>query len=429
MRLKRFFALGLLSFCAQGYASEVIYFWHSFAGHLGAELTKVVQDFNRSQSKVVIKPRYKGDYIETLTSFAAAKQAKKAPGLVQVFEVGTAFMEQAPGLIQPVGTLMSSQGYPAFSAQLLPGVASYYTKKEILQAMPMNVSIPVMLYNADALKDIGYGPSSFPKTWQDFETLLYKLHRQGYQCGYATAYPAWIHVEVYASMHGLDLSAGQTLSYHVAQRPEIVAHWQRLKKWQDEGLMLYGGRNSDATALFTSGRCPIFSQSSGSMQSLRQLVSFPVAVAPLPYDTHWAQSLATPVFGGAALWVLAGQSIEKQKAIAAFLHYLSQAHIQKKWYKKTGYLPLTGWNKGKDLDASLASMDLLTIAWTAFKSPGAPALLLPQNQVRTILDQAMEAVFSNQSTVKQALAMAQKKINYRLLRYSRSHPLSCTNNE
>lgn len=422
MRYKRLLMLGLFVFSLKMHASELVYFWHSFAGNLGATLTKVVQDFNARQSEIIIKPRYKGDYIETLTSFAAAQQANKAPGLVQVFEVGTAFMQQAPGLTQPVGALMEAQGYRDFSAKLLPGIASYYTQEGALQAMPMNVSIPVMYYNAQILQSIGYSAASFPQTWQSFDVLLHKLREKGYQCGYATAYPAWIHVEVFAALHGLPLANGEALDYNVQNRPEIKAHWRRLKRWQDAGLLLYGGRNSDATVLFTSGRCPIFSHSSGSMQSLRELLPFPLGVARLPYDAQWTQSPGNPAFGGAALWVLAGQSNLKQKGIAAFIHYLSKPAIQQAWYENTGYLPMTGWEARAASLRSTAAVDLLAIAWSAFKSPGEPALMLPQNQLRTILDQAMEAVFSNQSTIEAALSLAQKKINYRLLRYSRSHP-------
>lgn len=402
-------------------STETVLFWHSFAGHLGQELTQLVEEFNQNQTLINIRPRYKGDYIETLTSYAAAKQAGKAPGIVQVFEVGTAFMEQAPGLIQPVDDLMRAQGYPSLSTTLLPGIASFYTKKGVLQAMPLNVSLPVMFYNQLILKKLGYDGERFPKTWQDFDILLHKLKREGYKCGYATAYPAWIHVEVYAAMHRLNLSSSESDSYSVFSQPAIAAHWQRLRRWQNDGLFVYGGRNSDATVLFTSGRCPIFSQSSGSLQSLQHMVSFPVAVAALPYDSQWAASHANPLFGGAGLWVLAGQSQEAQRGIAAFLLFLSRPETQVKWYQKTGYLPMISEQYYTSHQVSDLS-GLMRLAWEAFKVPGEEAYDLPQNQLRTVLDKAMESVFSRQKTVQLALQDAQKQINYCLHRYKRSHP-------
>ena len=72
-------------------------FWHGMAGHLGDEVRLLADDFNRSQDEFTIKPVYKGDYTETLTSFAAAFRAHKAPAIVQIFEVGTAIILSPTG--------------------------------------------------------------------------------------------------------------------------------------------------------------------------------------------------------------------------------------------------------------------------------------------------------------------------------------------
>ncbi len=278
----------------------------------------------------------------------------------------------------------------------------------MLQAMPLNVSLPVMFYNQLILKKLGYDGDRFPKTWQEFDILLHKLRREGYKCGYATAYPAWIHVEVYAAMHRLNLSSTESGSYSVFSQPAITAHWQRLRRWQDDGLFVYGGRNSDATVLFTSGRCPIFSQSSGSLQSLQRMVSFPVSVAALPHDSQWTASHANPLFGGAGLWVLAGQSREIQRGIAAFLLFLSRPETQVQWYEKTGYLPMISEQYYTSHDISDLS-GLLDLAWEAFKIPGEEAYDLPQNQLRTVLDKAMES-FSPDRKPQHALQDAQNRL-------------------
>ena len=47
------------------------------AGSLGEEVKSLTQAFNQSQNKFLIKPVYKGDYIETLTSFAASFRAHR----------------------------------------------------------------------------------------------------------------------------------------------------------------------------------------------------------------------------------------------------------------------------------------------------------------------------------------------------------------
>ena len=57
-----------------------IVFWHSMAGQLGEEVNNLANKFNQSQQKYSINPLYKGDYNESLTSFAVAFRAQKPPG-------------------------------------------------------------------------------------------------------------------------------------------------------------------------------------------------------------------------------------------------------------------------------------------------------------------------------------------------------------
>ena len=58
-------------FLSPVYATPLeIVFWHSMAGDLGAELNQIALRFNKSQQNYLITPVYKGDYIESLTSFA-----------------------------------------------------------------------------------------------------------------------------------------------------------------------------------------------------------------------------------------------------------------------------------------------------------------------------------------------------------------------
>ncbi|MCC5791581.1 MAG: extracellular solute-binding protein [Legionellaceae bacterium] len=410
----------LLSFSLWSKAIPIA-FWHSFAGQLGEELHQQIQLFNQTQNEVQIVAQYKGDYIEALSSYAAAKHAGKAPAMVQVFEVGSALMQKTPGLIEPVGSLMADLAYPDLTAALLPAVASFYTQEKVLQAFPLNISLPIMYYNQDALQELGVTEQNFPKTWAEFETLLLTLQEAGYACAYTTAYPAWIHVEVYAAMHDLsfaDPAVGK--DYRITQQPALLAHWQRLLRWQRQGLFAYGGRNSDATVLFTSGRCALFSQSSGSLGSLRTMVPFKVGVAALPYDRQWTKGPAQASFGGAAIWVTAHQPLNVRQGIARFLQFLAAPQQQYRWYKRTGYLPMGDRAFYQKMLQSEKDPAFLQLAWNALHKARPTIALLPQNQIRTVLEQSLEAVFSHQLSVQDALAKAEQSIRYRLRRFAQN---------
>jgi sn-glycerol 3-phosphate transport system substrate-binding protein len=312
-----------------------IIMWHSLAGNLGAEVAKLSNKFNHSQDEFIVRPLYKGDYNESLTSYAAAFRAGQAPALVQVFEVGASAMLAPKGIIKSLDSVMAMQGIILPKQSFLPAALEYYSENNQLMAMPFNISIPVMFYNADALAKIGYSRDNFPKTWDEFETLASKLKKSGFKCAYTTANPAWIFIESFSALHGLPV-IDERQSKAKYNNEDVIKYLERLQKWQKNHYFEYGGRNDDSSILFTSGRCPIYSQSSGSYNSLTGLVPFQVGMAGMPLDTNITKRRYNNVVGGAALWITSGQSDNVYQGVAQFISFLAQPDIQLEWHQSTG---------------------------------------------------------------------------------------------
>jgi sn-glycerol 3-phosphate transport system substrate-binding protein len=408
----------LFAFPLHAKAIEIV-MWYSLAGHLGAEIRHLVDNFNLQQQDYFIKLVYKGEYTEALTSFAAAFRAHKAPALMQVFEVGTTAMLHPQGIIKPVDELMKEEGLSLPKDSFLATLRSFYSEQNRLMAMPFNTSIPVIYYNADALAQVGYSADNFPQTWQDLEILAHKLKKKGAACVYTTAYPAWIQIEAFSAIHGLPMIDSSRAAYN---NEAIVRHVKRLKDWQKRGYFEYGGRTSDATVLFTSGRCPLFSQSSGSYNSLSQLVKFKLGVANLPLDITVSITRHNNVAGGAALWVIAGQDPKIYRGIALFFAYLANPQIQQRWHLQTGYLPLglTG-SYAALAEGSRHPILMLTQAeLTHVEMTHASLHAGPQNLIRIINDEALEAVFAGMKIPQKALDEAVARANYALLRFARN---------
>lgn len=401
-----------LSLSAFAIPQDII-FWHSMAGQLGEEVAHIAQQFNDSQTAYRVKPVYKGDYMESLTSFAAAFRAKHPPNLIQVFEMGTSVMRSPKGIIKPVETLMHEQGIPLSKEQFFPAVLRHYSADGVLVAMPFNVSIPVMFYNADVLAKFGVTQHSFPSTWGQLASLAARLHQAGYSCTYTSAYPAWVLIDAYQALHGLSVAEGMSSqAIHQQQR----AYLERMRDWQNKHYFVYGGRGDDSTALFTSGKCPIFSQSSGAYEGLRKLVSFHVGVAPIPLDEAYHTTRHNNVVGGAALWVPAGQSKEMEQGIALYLAFLAKPDIQQFWYEHTGYLPM-------DNAFRAPAYSILGIAQQDLNHPDHAASSIqkgPENQIRTIHDQMLEAIFSGMMSVDKAIDKGDQRIQHVLSRFSKN---------
>jgi len=388
--------------------------WHGMAGQLGAEVQRIADDFNHSQQRFSVKPVYKGNYLETLTSFAAAFRAHKAPAMVQVFEVGTPMMLAPAGVIKPVDLVMQEQGLSLPKEDFIPSVRDFYSRNGQLMALPFNLSVPVLYYNKDLLKKAGYTGETLPQTWQGIEQLARQVKKSGYDCTYTSAYPGWILIESYIAIHGLSFIQNNPLKA-LFDTPQLATHLQRLKRWSDLHYFRYGGRVDDATVLFISGVCPLFSQSSGAYNSLSAIVPFHIGVASMPLDIAVTKIRHANVAGGGALWATSGQSTEEYQGIARFFAFIAKAKTQKIWHEHTGYLPLGLQGRYAAISETsthpvlkLARKDLAG----ADRNP-----LQSQNQIRIINDEILEALFAGLYTSDEALYEAVSRSNRVLLRF------------
>jgi sn-glycerol 3-phosphate transport system substrate-binding protein len=396
-------------------------FWHAMAGHLGDEVSLLADDFNHSQNNYLIKPVYKGNYVEALTSFAAAFRAHHPPAMIQIFEVGTAIMLSPKGVIKPVDELMQEQGMHLVKEDFIPSVREFYSKNGQLMALPFNLSVATLYYNSDILSKVGYTQSNFPRTWAEMEVLAEKLKKAGYDCTYTTAYPGWVLFESFLAIHGLALTLDNPIRA-AFDTPQLLSHFERLKRWHSLHYLRYAGRVDDATILFTSGVCPLFSQSSGAYNSLSDLVSFKLGIASMPLDTAISKVRHANVAGGAALWVVSGQTNTEYKGIAEFFAFIAKPEKQKRWHEHTGYLPLglQGVYAGIIQNSHhptliMARTDLVGASqdkpWPQFG---------PQNQIRGINDEILEAMFAGLMSPSDALRESAVRTNHVLWRFIRN---------
>src|ERR1700750_2679607 len=104
MALRQFGAAALalipLALASPAHAATEIQWWHAMTGPNNDVVVKLANDFNASQSDYKIVPTFKGSYADTLNAGIAAFRAGNAPGIIQVFEVGTATMMAAKGAVK-----------------------------------------------------------------------------------------------------------------------------------------------------------------------------------------------------------------------------------------------------------------------------------------------------------------------------------------
>ncbi|MFD0916754.1 sn-glycerol-3-phosphate ABC transporter substrate-binding protein UgpB [Pseudahrensia aquimaris] len=410
-----------------------IQFWHAFTGRLGDLVAEQVETFNKSQSEHTVVAAHKGNYSETLNAGIAAFRAGEQPHLLMVFEVGTATMMSAKGAIKPVYEVMAESGATFDPDAYIGSVKGYYTTPEgQMLSLPFNSSTPVLWVNKDLLTKAGVDPEVDLSTWQKVDEVLTKVKAAGIECPMTTAWQSWIHLENLSAYHNVPFAtkdngfAGVDTELAL-NSPLQVTHIQAMGDWAKDGKFIYAGRRNEGGANFRAGECALFTESSAGYAGIKAEAKFDFAVRPLPYWEGTEGAPQNTIIGGASLWVMQGHEAEEYKAVADFLNFLSSTDIQAKWHQDTGYLPITSAagekTKADGFYEANPGTDIAVIQMTA-KEPTANSKGLRLgsfDQIRGIIDEELEAVWSGDKTAQAALDSAKERGDKLLRRFEQAN--------
>ena len=409
-------------------AQTQIHWWHAMSGPLGEWVADLAKDFNAKQKEYVVVPTYKGTYGETLTAGIAAFRAGTAPDILQVYEVGTATMMASKGAIKPVAEVMTMGGAKFDPKVYIPAVAGYYTAPNgQMLSLPFNSSTTVFYYNKDAFKAAGLDPNTAPKTWPEVVLAAAKLKASGHKCPFTTSWISWTQLESFSTWHNVLFATlnngfgglGARLAFN---SPLHVRHFDNLSNMAKQGLFVYKGRDNKADVSFPSGECAMMTGSSGLYARVAKEAKFAYGISTLPYYPDVPGAPQNTIIGGASLWVMGGKKPETYKGVAAFFKYLSQPEVQSASHKRTGYLPITTaayeltdksgfYKEHPGTDVAVTQM----IRKTTDKSRG--IRLGNFNQIRTIIDEETEQIWTGKKSPKEALDAAIQRGNEQLERF------------
>ncbi len=415
-------------------AQTEIEFWHAFTGRLGDLVAEQVATFNASQSEYTVIAANKGNYSETLNAGIAAFRAGEQPDILMVFEVGTATMMAASGAIKPVYEVMADAGADFDPDGFIGSVKGYYTSNDgQMLSLPFNSSTPVLWVNRDALTTAGIDPDVDLSTWENVGSVLDQLKEAGNTCPLTTAWQSWVQLENLSAYHDVPFATKAngfegTDTELVFNGRLQVAHIQTLGDWARDGKFIYAGRRNEGGANFRAGECALFTESSAGYAGIKAEAEFAFDVRPLPYWAAFKDAPQNTIIGGASLWVMEGQTDEEYKGVAAFLNFLSSPEIQAKWHQDTGYLPITqaaaDLTRQQGFYEANPGTDVAVIQMTAnAPTANSKGLRLGSfDQIRTIIDEELEAVWVGDKDAQTALDSAVERGNALLRRFEQANP-------
>ena len=409
-------------YTTQAFSKTEIQFWHGFSGVTVEYFNAIVNDFNKSQKEYHVNAVRKGTYQETMMAGIAAFRAKKQPDMIQIYEVGTATMMNATGATIPITKLMFEFDMPLNVKDIIPVIKGYYSSSEHLLSFPLNSSSPVMYYNKSIFKKAGLDENKPPKTWDELLKFAEKIKTSNAAiCGFTTTWPAWIQLENFSAWHNLPYASDS--NGMESNKPKLlfnakvqISHWENIQKANKDGYFTYYGRTTEAVMAFTTQKCGIYFDSTGSYGDVKaSKINF--GVSPLPYYSNVEGAPQNTIIGGASLWVFNGIDKQKQKAAAAFIAYLNKPTVMAKWHQISGYLPVTSASYNltrqsgfyKDNSGYEVAISELSNKKPTENSRGLRIVGLPN--IRNIIEANFESMLSNKMTAKNALDDAVEKGN------------------
>jgi len=426
------FAAGETEKAAEPMGPVTINWWHAMGGRLGEKVEEIAANFNKTQSQVIVKPVYKGNYSETLTAGIAAFRAGNPPHILQVYEVGTATMMAARGAIVPVYQLMERTGEPFDPKIYIPTVTGYYTTPDgRMLSLPFNSSTPVLWYNKEAFRKAGLDPEKPPRTWSEVVEYSRELVKAGYT-GFSTAWISWIHIENFSAWHNVPIGTkangfeGLDTEFKF-NSPLHVRHIKNLADWQKENIFVYGGRRNQGNALFSSGKVGMYTESSAGYAGFKANAKFEFGTSMLPYYDDVEGAPQNTIIGGASLWVMSGHPDRDYDGVAKFFSYLSSPEVQADWHQFTGYLPITEaaytYTKGQGFYEKEPGMETALKQMTLNEpTENSRGLRFGNfNTTRDIIYEELEAIFSGDKTAQQGLDDAVKRGNEILREFERAN--------
>jgi sn-glycerol 3-phosphate transport system substrate-binding protein len=311
--------------------------WFSYGGKNREVLLDLVRRFNASQSSVLVKPTYQGDYFEALAKLRTAIAAGAAPSFSHVVGEVVPYLARA-GVLEPLDAYEGARAI-AFVRALCQAGAFRGGDAQPLVAIPFNRSTPIMYANGHVLDEARV---EVPRTWDELEAAAKRLtvrSPSGVRWGYEVPISWWFWVAMVGQAGGSVVAddGAPTLGGSAGER--ALAFWQKLVH-EDHVMRPPPGRDYNAWQAtnedFLAGRVALTWTSTAFLRYLEENARFPVRAAPLTRDLR-----ASVPTGGTFFVVLRDAPPEEKQAAWAFLRWMCEPEQTIEWATRTGYLPVT----------------------------------------------------------------------------------------
>ena len=386
--------------------------WHGLGAANGVAFQNAIDAFNTAnQGKIHVTATFQGVYADLLAKYTAAIRSKSTPTIMLAGDVATGYMTDVKQSLAAASMAKANPGVLNLG-DLAAAAKAYYTVGGVQEAVPMNVSTPVLWVNKDILAKAGLSNAPL-NTLDEVVAAAAQIKAKTGIAGFSMPDDDWY-------VEQLTATAGQVFctpdNGRSGKAPTAITintglAKQNISKVADlyrSGVAVDGALDgSAATSAFQAGKVGLILHSSGILGALKS--GAPFNYQALPFPTSGPAGKSGPVIGGSALWLSSTATKAQQVAGWQLEGYLTSPEVQATFSQATGYVAIN--NKAADIASEQAYLkanaNSQTFATQLKSTPAIPATAGCVSGAMTTLRTSniahLQAAFNNGDTVDNAL--------------------------
>lgn len=386
--------------------------WHGLGAANGVAFQNAIDAFNTAnQGKIHVTATFQGVYADLLAKYTASIRSKSAPTIMLAGDVATGYMKDVKQSLPAASMAKADPGVVNLS-DLAAAAKAYYTVGGVQEAVPMNVSTPVLWVNKTILAQAGLANTPL-NTLDEVVAAAKQIKAKTGIAGFSMPDDDWYVEQLTATAgqifctpdNGRSGKAPTAITINTGLAKQNITKVADLYR---SGVAVDGALDgSAATSAFQAGKVGLILHSSGILGALKS--GAPFNYEALPFPTSGPAGKSGPVIGGSALWLSSTATKAQQVAGWKLEGYLTSPQVQATFSQATGYVAIN--NKAGDIASEktyLAANPNSQVFATQLKStPAIPATAGCVSGAMTTLRTSniahLQAAFTNGDTVDDAL--------------------------
>ena len=317
--------------------------WHGLGAANGIAFQAAIDDFNtRNAKKIHVTATYQGAYVDLLAKYTAAVRSSSAPTVLLAGDIATGYLKDVKQSIPAAA--MAKANSDIKLTDLAAAARNYYAIDGVQQAVPMNVSTPMLWVNRDILRQAGISDTEPLHTLDEVVAAAKKIKSTTGLAGFSMPDDDW-YVEQLTATAGQSFCTpdngrtGKTPATITINSGLAKTNITKIANLYRSGVAVDGGADGNAAiSTFQAGKVGIVLQGSGILGALKKGQKF--GYQALPFPTSGPKAKSGNIIGGSALWLNAKATKAQQVAGWKLEAYLTSTATQETFSHATGYVPI-----------------------------------------------------------------------------------------